>query len=279
MLSRARRRTLGFGLQTVLGIARRGYFIPMRHAAAGEAWARRPFAALRPLFQAAEPAFAAHLARIDAVSAELAAMSGPPPEPRFDQTWFPRLDAAALVALVRQLAPRRIVEVGSGHSTRFLARAVRDGGLSTSIAAIDPQPRADLAGLPITLHRETVQAAGLAPFAALAAGDLLVIDSSHVLMPGSDVDVMLNHVIPALPAGAHVLVHDVFLPDPYPAAWPFTAYNEQNGVAPLIGGRAELVFASAYVVRHMAERLAGTWIGRQALAEGARESALVLRLR
>jgi len=65
-----------------------------------------------------------------------------PPQPRWDQDWFPRLDAAAAYAIVRKTQPRRIVEVGSGHSTRFLARAVADGKLETEITAIDPQPRA-----------------------------------------------------------------------------------------------------------------------------------------
>lgn len=278
MLSRARRRTLRFGLQTVLGIAKRGYFIPERHAAASEAFAHRPFAAMEPAYEAAEPAFAAHLERIDALAAELGAMNGPAPEPRFNQTWFPRLDAAALYAFVRHHAPARVVEVGSGHSTRFMVRAIRDGGLGTGLTAIDPQPRADLAGLPVTLIHETLQSAGLAPFAELSAGDLLMVDSSHVLMPGSDVDVILNHVLPALPEGVFVCFHDIFLPAPYPAAWPFTIYNEQNAVAPLIGGRASLVFSSAYVVHAMASRFAASWIGQQPLEEGAHESLLLLRL-
>lgn len=279
MLSRARRRTVRFGLLTVLGLKKMGYFIPERHAAAGEAMARRPFGALAARFAAAEDAFAAHLCRIEAIADDLFAMNGPPPEPRFDQTWFPRLDAAALVALVRHEAPRRIVEVGSGHSTRFLARAVRDGGLGTQITAIDPQPRADLAGLPVTLQRTTVQDADRAPFEALAPGDLLMVDSSHVLMPGSDVDVVLNHILPGLPAGVFVGFHDIFLPAPYPSAWPFTIYNEQNAIAPLIGGRAELVFASAYVVANSAGRLKENPIARLPLPDGARESLLLLRLR
>jgi predicted O-methyltransferase YrrM len=70
--------------------------------------------------------------------------AAPPPAPRWNQDWFPRLDAAAAYAMVRALRPRRIVEVGSGHSTRFMARAVEDGGLPTQILAIDPAPRAAL---------------------------------------------------------------------------------------------------------------------------------------
>lgn len=278
LFSRAWRRTLSFGLQTVLGIAPKGYFIPMRGAPTALAAASRPFAALAPAFVAARPALTDFLAEIEAQSGALAAIAGAPPEPRFGQIWCPRLDAAALYTLVRTRRPARIVEVGSGHSTRFLARAVRDEGLTTAITAIDPEPRADLEGLPITLLKTMVQEADPAPFAALAAGDLLFVDSSHVMMPGTDVDHILNHVLPGLPTGVLVAFHDIFLPAPYPPAWPFTAYNEQNAIAPLLQGRAELVWASAYVVADMAQELGQTSIGRQPLKDGARESLIVMRL-
>ncbi len=277
MFSRARRRTVSFGLQTVLGLRQKGFFIPMRGAAEAAGWAQRPFAAMAGRFRAAEPAFEAHLAAIDGFAEDLAAIEGPPPEPRFDQTWFPRLDAAALYTAVRTLRPKRIVEVGSGHSTRFIVRAVRDGALATEVTAIDPQPRADIGGLPLTLHRASLQDTGLAPFAALEAGDLLFVDSSHVLMPGTDVDIILNQVIPGLPAGVIVGFHDIFLPEPYPPAWPFTAYNEQNAVAPLLAG-ASLLFASHHVVTAMAERFGQSWAGRQPIEAGARESLLLFRL-
>lgn len=278
MLNRGQRRTLSFGLQTVLGIRRRGFFIPLRTAPAADSDAAKPYAQMKLRFDAAEGGFQNHLARIDAYADDLAKLAGPPPEPRFDQTWFPRLDAAALYTLVRDLKPARIVEVGSGHSTRFLARAVKDGVLRTSITAIDPQPRADLEGLPITLHRTVVQDAPDAPFRALQAGDLLFVDSSHVLMPGTDVDFVLNRIVPSLPAGVTVGFHDIFLPDPYPPAWPFNVYNEQNAVGALLRG-TELVFSSAYVVRHMPDAFHKSWPGQQKLKEGARESLLLLRLK
>src|SRR5204863_425837 len=82
----------------------------------------------------------------------------PPPAPRWDQDWFPRLDAAAAYTMVRTLGPKRIVEVGCGHSTRFMARAVADGRLATSIIAIDPAPRAKLEGLNVRwLKQEVLQ--------------------------------------------------------------------------------------------------------------------------
>ena len=35
------------------------------------------------------------------------------------------------------------------------------------------------------------------------------------LLPGSDVDWLFNHLLPTLPAGLRVHIHDVFLPDDY----------------------------------------------------------------
>jgi len=96
--------------------------------------------------------------------------------------------------MVRTLRPRRIVEIGSGHSTRFLARAVADGVLETSITAIDPQPRAALGKLDIRHIAKTLHDAGYVPFQDLEAGDILFVDSSHILMPGSDVDIILNRL-------------------------------------------------------------------------------------
>ena len=115
-------------------------------------------------------------------SSLLAIGAAPPPAPRWDQDWFPRLDAAAAYAMVRSLRPRRIVEVGSGHSTRFLARAVADGGLDTRITAIDPQPRATIEKLPVEWLRSPVQR--VAAFPPLGENDILFIDSSHQLKPG-----------------------------------------------------------------------------------------------
>lgn len=280
MLSRGRRRTLSYGLQTVLGLRPRGFFLPHRHAAGARLWDQRSYPALAALFCAAEPAFAEMLARIDRFAEALGAIRGlAPPAPRFEQDWFPRLDAALIYAFVRGEAPARVVEIGSGHSTRFVMRAVADGGLATRVTAIDPAPRADIARLPLESIRLPVQEADPAVFDGLAAGDLLLVDSSHILMPGTDVDIVLNRVLPAASPSLFVFFHDIFLPDPYPAAWPFTAYNEQNGVAPLLQGGWELVFASNYVVRHMAERFAASAAARLPIPPGARESGLLLRKR
>jgi len=269
-------RRLRLGLPTVLGLERLGWFIPYRYAGSVEAPAG--YTALRPLFDAALPAFRdwlATLARYEADFAAIAANEGTPGAARWGQAWFPRLDAASAYAMVRERRPARVVEVGSGHSTRFLWQAIRDGGLATRLLAIDPEPRAELGRLPIELLRKTVQQAGLEPFALLAPGDLLLIDSSHILMPGSDVDLLFAEVLPRLPAGVVVQVHDILLPDGYPAAWAWRGYNEQQGlVGWLASGRLRPLFSSHVAARSLAREIAESPVARLPLADGALETAL-----
>ena len=205
---------------------------------------------------------------LEAIGAE------PPPAPRWNQDWFPRLDAAAAYAMVRATRPRRIVEVGSGHSTRFLARAVADGGLDTQIIAIDPEPRASIDSLPVEWLRMPVQR--VAAFPALGEGDILFIDSSHQLKPGSDVEFLLNAVLPLMPAGVRVHFHDIFLPDDYPAQWGWRRYNEQAAVASLIHRDVLKVdFASHATVTLEPEKIQGV-LARLPLVPGAVESSLWL---
>jgi hypothetical protein len=196
----------------------------------------------------------------------------PPPAPRWDQDWFPRLDAAAAYAMVRALRPQRIVEVGSGHSTRFLARAVADGGLATRITAIDPRPRAKISGLPVEWLQTHVETLDWRPFAPLGPGDILFIDSSHQCKPGGDVDFLLTEVIPRLPAGVRVHFHDIFLPDPYPGQWAWRHYDEQQAVAALLEKK---VFRMDFSSHQTPKTFSGV-LRRLPLVPGAVESSLWL---
>lgn len=270
------------GLLTVLGLKRQGYFIPYRYADDGSAtFGRAGYPAIAAALNEARPAFEQALQAIEAVADDLQRI-GPdvPPEPRWNQDWFPRLDAAVAYAIVRQYRPRQILEVGSGHSTRFLARAVRDGALTTEITSIDPAPRAVIAGLPLRQIKSTLAKAGRELFASLRAGDVLFVDSSHILMPGSDVDIILNRVLPALPSGVLVHFHDVFLPDDYPESWEWRGYNEQNAVAALLhGGGYDVLFASHFVSVAMRHKIVGSALSRLPLNPGVFESSLWLRKR
>ncbi len=272
-----RLRRLSFGLSTLLGFGARGFFIPHRYAST----IARPLPAnpaIERLFADHAATFADLLGRLDRYREALTAIGADaPPEPRWGQGWFPRLDAAIAYALVRERMPARIIEVGSGHSTRFLARAVRDGGLETVITAIDPEPRRSLAGLPVVHLAHPLQQVQADLFGTLEPGDILFIDSSHIVMPGTDLDVLFGQILAALPAGVLVHVHDIFLPDDYPRDWIWRGYNEQQAVAALLaGGGVRPLFACRYAATRMSEMVAGTVVGQLPIAEGVYETSLWL---
>jgi len=211
------------------------------------------------------------LEKIADFASELEAIGDqPPPAPRWNQDWFPRLDAAAAYTMVRTCRPRRIIEVGSGHSTRFLARAVADGGLATRITCIDPEPRARIDGLDIEYLAIPVQQSDPRMFLELQSNDILFIDSSHQLKPGSDLEFLFGKAIPALGSGVRVHFHDIFLPDDYPAHWAWRRYNEQDHLKEILHQ-----FAVEFSSHRAAKNLPGV-IARLPLVEGALESSLWL---
>ncbi len=136
--------------------------------------------------------------------------------------FFPYCDAFFLTALVRLVRPRRAVEVGSGFSSAaFLDASERwlDGALA--LRCVEPHPERLLGllrpedGARIALDRCRCQDVPLAAFEALAAGDVLFIDSSHVAKTGSDVNFLFFEVLPRLAEGVLVHVHDVPFPFEY----------------------------------------------------------------
>jgi hypothetical protein len=183
----------------------------------------------------------------------------------------------AAYCLIRQRRPGRVIEIGSGHSTRFFHAAIKAEGFEAEFTAIDPAPRAVIKGLGINFIAATLDKVDLTLFDTLRAGDLLSIDSSHILMPGTDVDDLLNRVLPRLPKGVLVHIHDIFLPHPYPESWTWRGYNEQLGVAPLItSGAHEVIFASHYMATTQATAVAASIVGALPSRTGSLPASLWL---
>jgi predicted O-methyltransferase YrrM len=143
-----------------------------------------------------------------------------------DNPSFGPVDAEVLYSMVRRLRPQRILEIGSGFTSLLIAQALRAnsaaGGEACDYAAVDPYPNAVIAGGVEGLTRlleQPVQQVALEEFLRLGEGDVLFIDSSHVLAVGSDVQYLFLEVIPRLAPGVVVHVHDIFLPREYPKAW------------------------------------------------------------
>jgi predicted O-methyltransferase YrrM len=136
-------------------------------------------------------------------------------------------DGSVYRAMLRELRPARVVEVGSGYSTAIALDVADepDGLPDLQITCIEPYPDRLLSLLGAADHARVrlisrpVQDAALSEFLALRSGDFLFIDSTHVVKAGSDVVWLFLHVLPRLPAGVIVHVHDVFWPFEYPAQW------------------------------------------------------------
>lgn len=266
-------RRLRFGLATLLGPRSRGFFIPYRYADGVKA---EGHPALEPVFRAAEPSMRAILASIEGYGEDVAAIARDGGPARFNQDWFPRLDALAAYAVVRSRRPRTIVEIGSGHSTRFMARAVADGGERARIVCIDPAPRAALSSLAVEWVPRVLASEDEEFIASLQAGDILFIDSSHVAMPGTDVERLVLDVLPRLAPGVLIHVHDIVLPDAYPAEWDWRGYNEQIVIGALIqGGGYEVLWSSRWAATRL-NKLLGPVVKGTPLVPGAIESSLWL---
>jgi len=130
-------------------------------------------------------------------------------------------DAQAAYCLVRSIRPKRMIEIGSGYSTRLLAAAARrnseEDGVKCEFTAVDPSPQANLEPLQawVRHYPERIETLPDDMFLSLEAGDILFIDSSHVARIGSDVTYLMLNVLPRLKPGVYVHVHDIFLPFEY----------------------------------------------------------------
>ena len=151
----------------------------------------------------------------------------PMPGPRYiaANSQYGAADAAVYRMMLNYLKPTRVIEVGSGFSTAVALDEVDHNFPGMSITCIEPYPDR-LLGLMrdsdhsrLTLLREPVQEVPLDIYDELTAGDILFIDSTHVVKAGSDVNWLLLHVIPHLAPGVAVHVHDIFWPFEYPETW------------------------------------------------------------
>lgn len=130
--------------------------------------------------------------------------------------------AAALHCMLRDLRPRRVIEIGSGNSSRVIAHALALNGEEDRATAdyevVDPYPADDVLSRlhwPCRVRRERVERTRVDSFSALNAGDVLFIDSGHTVRIGGDVNFLFLEVIPRLAPGVVVHVHDVNLPYEY----------------------------------------------------------------
>ncbi|MEM8520122.1 class I SAM-dependent methyltransferase [Flavobacterium sp. PL12] len=151
---------------------------------------------------------------------------------QFENGSYSYTDGVILYSMIRYSQPKRIIEVGSGHSSMVM--------LDTNelffknqidLTFIEPYPERlyslmkDSDKEKATVLESDVQLIPLSVFEELESGDILFIDSTHVSKTGSDVNYMLFEILPILKSGVLIHFHDVFYPFEYPKEWVFQGRN------------------------------------------------------
>ncbi len=145
---------------------------------------------------------------------------------RLDNEYFATGDGPVLYALLNHLKPCRIIEIGSGYSSALMLdyrEHVGEG--ACQLTFIEPYPsrlrqllkpedmnEATIIDKPVQLVEPDV-------FNQLDAGDILFIDSSHVVKYSSDVVYLFFDILPRLKPGVIIHVHDILAGFEYPDEW------------------------------------------------------------
>jgi Methyltransferase domain len=131
---------------------------------------------------------------------------------------YGRAEADFLFCFIAQKRPAKIIQIGAGVATSVMLNAASVAGYEPSIVCIDPYPTAHLERLSangeIRLVREPAQTT-TENLIDLKAGDLLFIDSTHTVKPGSEVNLIILNILPNLPRGCYVHFHDINFPFDY----------------------------------------------------------------
>jgi len=211
----------------------------------------------------------------------------PPPNFRygFENNHYGRVDGLMLSAMIRKFRPSQIIEIGSGWSSACtLDTLQRNLDIRCEVTFIEPYPQLlqDRLGADYAKYRvfaEPVQKVDPDLFATLGAGDILFIDSTHVVKTGSDVCFELFEILPRLKSGVLVHVHDMFWPFEYPKKWILEenrSWNEIYAYRALLTDSPdwEIVMFNNYMFTVELEVVKATWPAYQ-----TNSSALWLRKR
>lgn len=126
---------------------------------------------------------------------------------------FGEIDGDLLYSMIRHLKPKRLIEIGSGWSTKLASHAMEKNDGDYVIDCVEPFPKKWLTNGSIKnmkLHETTLQDADLSLFYCLEENDILFIDSTHVAKIGSDVCREFFTILPTLNKGVFIHFHDIF---------------------------------------------------------------------
>jgi len=135
-------------------------------------------------------------------------------------------DAIFLYSMIRDIKPKRIIEIGCGQTTALITD-VNETYFNYGInhTCIEPYPtylyeciRSEDVER-ITVIEKKLQDVDIELFESLSQDDLLFIDSSHVVKFDSDVFHIFYNILPSLKKGVFIHFHDIFYPFEMPQKW------------------------------------------------------------
>jgi len=136
-----------------------------------------------------------------------------------ENTSFSYICASFLYGMIRKKQPKRIIEVGSGNSSKVIFKALKDNGNSNiKYTIIDPYcafEENNFAPFNAKIISMPVEETDISLFKELEENDILFIDSSHTVRIGGDVNFEILDVLPVLAPGVIVHFHDIAMPYEY----------------------------------------------------------------
>jgi len=151
---------------------------------------------------------------------------------QFENSYYSYTDGIILYSMIRNFNPKNIIEIGSGFSSAVM--------LDTNnlffnnrikLTFIEPYTERLLSLLTeidkkqANIIQGDVQSISLEIFEKLEKGDILFIDSTHIVKTGSDVNYILFDILPVLKSGVLIHFHDIFYPFEYPKEWVLSGRN------------------------------------------------------
>jgi hypothetical protein len=145
---------------------------------------------------------------------------------------FEEGDSEMLFNIIRYFKPLKIIEIGSGFSTKMMLYALeKNKNVNTEVICIEPYQQKWLdSESRVKLIREKVENIPLSIFESLDNNDILFIDSSHIIRTQGDVLYEFLNILPILKKGVLIHIHDIYTPADYPDELVFEKrflWNEQ----------------------------------------------------
>jgi len=184
----------------------------------------------------------------------------------FINGYFQHGDAIITQSFLRHFRPNRVIEIGSGFSSALMLDT-SDHFLNSKIKFTFIEPYTERLRKLLyrtdndlyTIIEKGVQEVPLNIYDSLNEGDILFVDSSHIVKLGSDVNFIISEVFPILKKGVIIHIHDMFYPFQYPKQWFLEgrAWNETYFVKTFLqyNDTFSIMFFNSYMLQYHKELL------------------------